>query len=179
MRIWICGPESFSTESARVNRILGKVSQEQEVETRGKRTMDAAGGTHHTAISNNAVSNKSTTAHARRQGRTTQVFAASREDHTALRELFVRNNLLYHTYAFKGERRKKWVIHGLTASAPVGEILEDIRQTIPGAVRVIQMTKTDGDGRKRVLPTFILITKAVATQKDFKNLVIYSHYVQV
>ncbi|KAL1109921.1 hypothetical protein AAG570_014155 [Ranatra chinensis] len=112
-------------------------------------------------------------------GRTTQVFAASKEDHTALRELFVKNNLLYHTYAFKGERRKKWVIHGLTASAPVGEILEDVRQTIPGAVQVIQMTKTDGDGRKRVLPTFILITNAGVTQKEFKNLVIYSHYVQV
>ncbi|KAL1138508.1 hypothetical protein AAG570_008571 [Ranatra chinensis] len=112
-------------------------------------------------------------------GRTTQVFAGSKEDHTALRELFVKNNLLYHTYAFKGERRKKWVIHGLTASAPVGEILEDVRQTIPGAVQVIQMTKTDGDGRKRVLPTFILITNAGVTQKEFKNLVIYSHYVQV
>ncbi|KAL1141024.1 hypothetical protein AAG570_000950 [Ranatra chinensis] len=113
------------------------------------------------------------------KGRTTQVFAASKEVHTALRELFVKNNLLYHTYAFKGERRKKWVIHGLTTSAPVGEILEDVRQTIPGAVQVIQMTKTDGDGRKRVLPTFILITNAGVTQKEFKNLVIYSHYVQV
>ncbi|KAL1130316.1 hypothetical protein AAG570_013254 [Ranatra chinensis] len=68
---------------------------------------------------------------------------------------------------------------GLTASAPVGEILEDVRQTIPGVVQVIKMTKTDGNGRKRVLPTFILITNAEVTQKDFKNLVIYSHYVQV
>ncbi|KAL1140027.1 hypothetical protein AAG570_007004 [Ranatra chinensis] len=51
--------------------------------------------------------------------------------------------------------------------------------TVPDAVQVIQMTKTDGGGRKRVLPTFILITNAEVTQKDFKNLVIYSYYVQV
>ncbi|KAL1110125.1 hypothetical protein AAG570_008202 [Ranatra chinensis] len=60
---------------------------------------------------------------------------ASKEDHTALRKSFVKNNLLYPNYAFKGERRKKWVIHGLTASAPVREILEH---------QVTQMTKTDG-----------------------------------
>ncbi|KAL1130009.1 hypothetical protein AAG570_012952 [Ranatra chinensis] len=70
-------------------------------------------------------------------------------------------------------------IHGLTASAPAEEILENVRQTLPGAVLVIQMTKTDGDSRKRVLPKFILITNAGVTQKEFKNLVIYSHYVQV
>ncbi|KAL1132838.1 hypothetical protein AAG570_010790 [Ranatra chinensis] len=90
-------------------------------------------------------------------------------DHTALRELFVKNNVLYQTYAFKG----------LTASKPLGEILEHIRQTIPGAVQVIQMTKTDGDGRKRVLPRFIRITNSEGTQKYFENLVTYSHYVQV
>ncbi|KAL1129485.1 hypothetical protein AAG570_012430 [Ranatra chinensis] len=112
-------------------------------------------------------------------GRTTEAFAASREDHADLRALFVKNNLLYHTYAFKGERRKKWLIHGLTATAPVGEMLEDIQQTIPGAVQVIQLTKRDGDGRERVLPKFDLITSAEVSLKDFKNILIYGHYFQM
>ncbi|KAL1129246.1 hypothetical protein AAG570_013775 [Ranatra chinensis] len=42
-----------------------------------------------------------------------------------------------HSYVFIGEKRKKWLIHNLTASASAGEILEDIRQTIPGAIQVV------------------------------------------
>ncbi|KAL1129513.1 hypothetical protein AAG570_012458 [Ranatra chinensis] len=81
-----------------------------------------------------------------------------------LRELSVKNNLLQHTYAFKGERRKRWVIHGFTASVPVWEILEDVRHTIPGAIQVIQISGAAGRPEESPPKVQKYTTKEAVTQ---------------
>jgi hypothetical protein len=55
--------------------------------------------------------------------RTTLLYTRSREEHAALREYFVVNRVLLHTFPFQGDKKRKWVLHGLPPSVEVGDII--------------------------------------------------------
>ena len=123
-------------------------------------------------VTKNRVTLKST-------GRTTQVFPKTKDDHNALRELFVKNNLLHHTFAFKEQRKRKWVIHGLPRTADIEDIMESAKEKLPGVETIIQMSRTDDKGLKTLIPTYIMITGSEVTAQMLSNLVIYHHRVRV
>lgn len=111
--------------------------------------------------------------------RTTLLFTRSREEHTALREYLVVNNVLLHTFPFQGEKKRKWVLHGLPPSVEVGDIITELKEKIPEVETVIQMTRTDKDGKRTPLPTYIINTQSSVTISRFKNLIIFYHKVRV
>lgn len=101
------------------------------------------------------------------RGNNSFIYLKDRPDHELVFKLFEDTGYSFHSFGYKADRLRKFVLHGLPVSFTPDDISAELGRHLEGIKPVHQFSKTDKTtNRKRSLPVFSLVAEANQHQSD-------------